>query len=133
MAIANSSIAIDSTASVSGGTARTVKELIRNNSELSTYIDESLSFQARKEVVFSVKVPKVSVSAPGGFTQARSTAILKCPKTLANGNRTVNTFSLQLSVDPETTAAEVTTMLNAAAQLLFDSDYSDFWKAQALA
>ncbi|DAD49893.1 coat protein [ssRNA phage ESE017] len=133
MAIANSSIAIDSTASVTGGTARTVKELVRNNSELNAYIDEGLSFQARKEVAFSVKVPKVSVSAPGGFTQARSTVILKSPKTLANGNRTVNTVSIQLSVDPETTAAEVTTMLNAAAQLLFDSDYSDFWKAQALA
>jgi hypothetical protein len=52
---------------------------------------------------------------------------------LDNGNRTVNTFTLSLSVDPETTDAEIESMLVLAAQLLHDSDFSDFWKKQSLA
>lgn len=133
MAIANSSISIDATPSVAGGTARTLKELVRNTNELNVFIDESLAFQLRQEAQFSVKVPKVSSTAPGGYTQARSTALLKKPKVLANGKRTVNTLQLQLSVDPETTAAEVQNMLVTAGQMLTDSDYADFWKAQSLA
>lgn len=133
MAINSASISIDATLAASGGTAKTLKELARGNGSITTYIDEGLSFQARQEVTFSTKVPKISPSGPGGYTQARSVILLKKPKTLANLKNTVNTLQLSLSVDPETSAAEVQNMLVTAAQLLFDTDFSDFWKAQALA
>lgn len=56
---------------------------------------------------FSVKRPKVSANAPGGYTQMRLTVFAKTPKTLANGNLTYNTRKLEISVDPETTPAEI--------------------------
>lgn len=133
MAIPNASIPIDATITPSGGTAKTIKELSRSQGSISTYIDEALAFQLRQEIVFSTKTPKVSSSAPGGYTQARSVVLLKKPKVLANLRNTVNTLQLSLSVDPETTSVEVQNMLVTAALLLSDSDFSDFWKAQALA
>lgn len=133
MAIPSASISVGATVAASGGTAKTLKELNRSQGLISTYLDEGLSFQTRREISFSTKTPKVSPSAPGNFTQARSIVLLKSPKTLANLKTTVNTLQLSLSVDPETTSSEVQDLLVLAAQLLTDSDFSDFWKAQALA
>lgn len=133
MAIANSSVLVDGTVAFSAGTATTVKELGRDLGQLNTYLDDGAAFSARTEVQFSTKDPKISATAPGGYTQARTTARLLKPKTLANGARTVNSVRLELSVDPETTAAEIESLLVLAAQILKDSDYADFWKKQSVA
>lgn len=132
MGIANASINIDGTVATTGGTATTLKEIGRNLDTFSTFLNDSASFQLRTVLEFSTKSPKVLVSAPGGYSQARSTFKILKPKMLANGNRTVNTGTITLSVDPETSAAEVASLLVTMAQALADSDFSDFWKSQSL-
>lgn len=133
MTIANSSVLVDGTVAFSAGTATTVKELGRDLGQLNTYLDDGAAFAARTEIQFSTKEPKVSANSPGGYTQARSTARLLKPKTLASGRRTVNSARLELSVDPETTAAEIESLLVLIAQLAKDSDFADFWKKQSVA
>lgn len=76
-----------------------------------------------REYVISAKRPKVQASSPSGYTQARTKGKFLIPKTLASGARTVNTISVELAVDIETTDAEKTEMLYMMAQALFDADF----------
>jgi hypothetical protein len=92
-------------------------------------LDDGASELLRTEVVASVKAPKVSVSAPNGYTQSRTSIFFKVPKLLANGKTTVNTFELKGAFDPETTDAERATVRNMAIQVL--ENYPSFWDDRA--
>ncbi len=76
------------------------------------------AFIDRKTVEFSVKEPKVSSTAPNGYTQARRKVLIKEPLALDNGNYTTNTVSIEFSVDVETTDLEITDMVNHCIGLL---------------
>jgi hypothetical protein len=58
--------------------------------------------------------------------------MIKVPRTLASGVRSVDTIYIQLSTGIETTDAEKQQMLVTAAKSLTDSETSDFWKGQSL-
>ena len=133
MSLISSTVLVDGTVSATGGTSRTFKSLGDNGSEHKMFIDESLSYSLRKEVDFSTRAPKVSPSAPGGYTQGRRKAFIRIPRTFANGNRTVDTVMMEVSTDVEATDAEIQTYLGIAAQVLTDSDYTDFWTDLSLA
>lgn len=132
MTILNASILVDGTVATTGGTATTFVSKGNTLNAHSAIVDDSSEFIAQSTCNFSIKDPKVSVSSPNGYTQARNTVKFNVPLALDNGNYTVNTLTIQLSVDPETTDAEIESMLVFGAQLLHDSDYSDFWKKQSL-
>jgi hypothetical protein len=80
-----------------------------------------------------VKPYAVSDSAPGGYTQQRATMLLKKPKVLANGNRTVNTARYELAYDPETTNAEIEEMVETSAQCIGTSAFLPFYQTLNLA
>lgn len=127
MSIAGSSILKDGTIATTGGTASALTSLGDSLTEHKAYLDGT-DFLSRSEVSFSVKSPKVSVSAPNGYTQQRCVAIIKTPLVLDNGNTTINTFKIEFSSDVETTDAEKETLRVFAGQLIADSDFDDFWK-----
>jgi hypothetical protein len=77
----------------------------------------------RLEVSFSVKEPKVSEGAPNGYTQARTVVMVKYPMVLDNGNLTVNTISINVATDIETSDAERDELLLLAAQIINNSDF----------
>lgn len=131
MSIENASILVDGTVATTGGTATTMLIKSSQNGQ-HVILDDSSEFVNNVNISFTTKEPKVNSGSPSGYTQARSTCTMKYPLLLDNGNRTVNTLSLSLAVDQETTDAEIQSMLVAAAQMLHDSDFSDFWKKQAL-
>ena len=133
MSIASSSILYDGTVAASGGTATSM--IVRGGTLNSTEVilDNSAEFALQTKIEFSVKEPRVQASAPNGYTQARTTCKVLKPLLLDNGNYTVNTVSMQLSVDPETTAAEIATLLGLIAQAATDSDFTDFWSKQSVA
>lgn len=133
MSIASSSILVDGTVATTGGTATGVLTKGGTLNETKVILDDSSEFIAQTSVSFVVKDPKVSASSPNGYTQARSSVKVSVPLALDNGNQTVNTINIILSVDPETTDAEIASLLVLSAQLLADSDFSDFWKKQSLA
>ena len=133
MSIASSSILYDVTVAASGGTATSM--IVRGNTLNSTEVilDDSAEFALQTKIEFSVKEPRVQASAPNGYTQARMNCRVLKPLLLDNGSYTVNTGGVQLSVDPETTVAEIQTMLSLMAQAATDSDFLDFWSKQSVA
>ena len=80
----------------------------------------------------TAKDPVANTSAPGGYTQARKVALIKQPYTLANGNRTVNTVRIEVSLDPEVTAAESLALRIQASELLGRDSYKAFWDVHDL-
>lgn len=133
MTIASSSIDVDCTLTPSAGTATTLKTKEFDGDVHTVFLDDASELIAQKTVDFSYKPPKVQASAPNGYTQARNTVVFKSPLALDNGNMTVNTVRIEISCDYETTAAEKATLRNIAAQLLIDSDYTEYWDDQSAA
>lgn len=86
----------------------------------------------RRTIQVTAKLPAVSVAAPNGYTQARSTMVFKKPKLLANGKITINTVRVEVAYDVESSAAEVQELIDVGAQLLCDSDFTPTHKTLAL-
>lgn len=117
------------------GTATTLKTLGDSMSQHSLWASvtgEDLPLQQRTEVAATIKQPKVSATAPNGYTQARNTIVVKAPLVLDNGNVTVNTVKIEISVDVETTSAEKATLRDYASQLLTESSFEEFWNSQSI-
>jgi hypothetical protein len=90
------------------------------------------NYLTKRTYEFSVKEPKVSLTAPNGYTQSRATCLFKAPFILDNGKRTVNTIRIEFACDIELTVAEKTDLLLQASQLLGDTDFGGFWTALAM-
>lgn len=133
MGIQTSSVLYDGTIAASAGTPVDLLVLNGNNDTVNAILDDGSEFLSNIKVAFQVKVPKVSPTAPNGFTQNRNIVKLTWPKVLANGSTTLNSVSMNMGVDVETSDAEVQTMLSLAAQIATDPDFSDYWKKQSLA
>lgn len=132
MTIVAASVLKDGTVATTGGTATTLISKGQTLGQHDVIINDSAAFFAQSTISFVTKDPKPSVNAPNGYTQARCSAKLSVPLALDNEKVTVNTLTIQLAYDPEATAAEIESMLVYGAQLLKDSDFSDFWKKQSL-
>jgi hypothetical protein len=133
MGIRTSSIALGATFSPTGGTATAFSTLSSNDQSIKGFLAESgVTPLTRKEVTFEGKPSRANASSPGGYTQGRASAKLAVPKVLANLARTVNTMKVELSVDPETTDAEVTAMKSAMINLINDTDFSQLWLNQSI-
>jgi len=133
MTIRTASIALGATFSPTGGTATSLVMINSDQSSAKTFIGSSgVTPLTRTEVVFGSKVSKVSSTAPGGFTQGRATAKVITPKVLANTNRTLNTGTIEISIDPETTSAELAALKSAMINLLSDADFDQLWLNQSI-
>lgn len=131
MSISTLSVLVDGTITASAGTATSVisKGIVGSNHPV--VLDDSSAFDSQTTVIFNTKEPKISETAPNGYTQKRSGYKILSPLALDNGNRTVNSASFQISVDPETTAAELTSLKVLACQCIMDSDLDDFYEKQS--
>lgn len=128
MSLINASVLSGATITPSGGTALTFTGTgIVGGSTHTLICDDDDDFRTRRSIVCTTKQPKVSVGAPNGLTQARSKALFKFPKILDNLNLTVETVSIEVAFDSESTAAEVQANMKIACQALIDSDFSDFF------
>lgn len=132
MSLTTASVLKDGTVATTGGTATGFIHKGGNLGLWEGIFDDSSEFINQSTVTFQVKDPKSNTGSPNGYTQGRSTVVMKVPLALDNGERTVNTLKIELACDHETTDAEIQTMLVYAAQLLADSDFSEFWKKQSL-
>lgn len=132
MSIRNSSVAVGATYSPTGGTATSLVLLNSDASSTKAFIGTSgVTPLTRSELSFTGKPAKVSPSAPGGFTQGRASVKIVVPKVLANTNRTLNSCAFELSVDPETTAAEVSALKLAMVNFILDADFDQLWLNQS--
>lgn len=132
MAIASTIKEGATTVAASGGTDVTLVSLgVQGNKNTLTFSTDTSNL-TRRIVEFSVKPYSVSESAPGGYTQQRNTILLKTPKTLANLSRTINTGKFELAIDPETTAAEIESMVECMAQVIGSAAFLAFFTTQNL-
>lgn len=91
-------------------------------------ITTSESLVLQNTMDFGVTRPKANASAPNGYTQGRRRVFIKQPILLANGEYTVNTVSLELSADIETSDAQVTLLRDLAIQVLSLAETDSFWE-----
>jgi hypothetical protein len=133
MSIENSSVLVDGTIAASAGTATPLLVLGNSLDTVKAQLDQDLDFLNSIAIEFSTKVPKVSNGAPNGYTKRRKRVKVVIPITLANGNVSSRTIILEHASDVESTPADIQSDLVLGAQLLSDSDFSDFWKQQSLA
>lgn len=127
MSIRSSSILVDGTVAITAGTATGA---ISKGNDLNVHtvvLDDSSEFIDQTVVSFTAKDPKASATAPNGYTQQRQTVKINVPLALDNGNRTVNTVTLTIAVDPETTDAERLSLRVLATNVLNDADFTAFW------
>jgi hypothetical protein len=127
MSLKDSSVLVDGSVATTGGTGTPLKSLGNTLEQHELYLDESKPLIEQTTITASVKRPKVSVSAPNGYTQGRNTVYIKVPLKLDNGSITVNTIRLEIAADFETSAAERLGMRVLAAQMLTSSQFVDFW------
>jgi hypothetical protein len=115
----------------SGGSADTLSAF-GSRTEMEAVFDGDTEYLTRKTALFTQKEPNVSANAPNGYTQARRTVLLKFPLELDNGNRTINTIRIELAVDVEATASEISEYCLLASQTLGDTDFAAFWQLGTL-
>lgn len=114
-----------------GGSADTLSAF-GSNGGVTAIFDGDTELLTQKKATFTAKDPQVQVSAPNGYTQAKRQAYIRVPLTLDNGNITTNSIRVEVSVDPETTAAEIAELRLLASQILGDSDFTPFWSLGVL-
>jgi len=132
MPIENSSVLVDGTIAVTAGINTALLTLGTNENEKTLVLDDDSEFLSSTRISFSTKRPKKSVSAPNGYTQERNTVKLLVPRVLTNGNNTMDSVTVTVSSDVETSDVAVQSMIVLATQLLSNSAYADFWKKQSL-
>jgi len=134
MPLNNASVVIAPTSiTASGGTALTWSSLGNlGNSKITLAALVDTDFRLRRTIDVNVKAPSVNANSPNGYTQARVSFLFKKPKLLANGKVTVNTARLEFAYDVETTQAEVQELLDIAAQISCDGDFTPTVKTLSL-
>lgn len=131
MTLQSPSVSTGGTLSVAGGSALAFSLESINAAKVIVGVVAD-AFNLRRRLTFSSTQPKVNAASPGGYTQAKNLAVYERPITLADGKVTNNTISVSIWFHPETTDAVKTEMLDVAAQVCFDTDFSSWAKDQVL-
>lgn len=125
MSLANAALVVAPTSiAPTGGTALTFStQGMTAPGEQSLVVLADTDLRLRRSIDVKVKDPKVQLTAPNGYTQARRSCLFKKPKLLANGKITVNTSKVEVSYDIETTPTEIQELIDIAAQMASDADF----------
>lgn len=134
MPISGCTILNNSTAQAAptGGSAITLTEngvVVTNGKSVAD--SGNANFLTRLYAYFRNKPP---VKQPDkSYSKGKRTATITQPKLLANGDYVNNLVRIEYEAHPESTDAELTTMIFNGSQLLTDPDFTSFWKSGSLA
>jgi hypothetical protein len=128
MPLTNASIPVDATWAPTGGTARTLTLLSASVAAASYLIDDGALFPLRKKVNVSIVEPRPKADAPAGYTQRRARVNIQVPVEITTGVYTTNSITVELSCDPATLAASITSLRSLAVNALNDADFDALWK-----
>lgn len=119
------------TNSVTGGTDVTYTsdgQTVQNGLHL---VDAGTAdYRVRPNMTLKHKPPTFS---SGTYSKDRKTVTLVFPKILASGETVFNLIRIEREVHPESTAAEALELNIQGAQVLFDTDFANFWSVGSLA
>jgi hypothetical protein len=133
MSLSNAIVKTGSTIATTGGSDLTFTPFGVSGNTAKIGVPADTDFRLRRMIDFKVNQPLLNPTSPNGYTQAKASALFTKPKLLANGKYTKNTIQISIFYDPETTDAEKTELLDVAAQMCFDADFTDFFKSLSLA
>lgn len=116
-----------------GGTALAFASFGASPGGLIIAVPADVDQRLRRSITFSITPPRPSPTSPSGYTQQRCRAIFKRPILTASGKYTVNTVEISWAMDVETNDTVKQELIDVSSQLLFASDFVQFWKNQSLA
>lgn len=119
------------TPSVTGGTSQTFTlDSTKVNNGVHMQDATVADYRVRPALTAVAKLP--TLQSDGSYTKQKCSAVLIRPKILASGKTVFNLVRIEVEVHPELSAADHLALRNDAAQLLFDSDFSNFWNVGSL-
>ncbi len=133
MTISAASIPVGATYAPTGGVATSFVSLGQTTDSHKLFLDDSSSFILRKTLSVTSKAPTPSSGAPNGYTQQRNSVVFLQPKLLANGNYTKNSIRVEVSYDPEASAAERAELREMLAHLGSDADFDNLFDQGSVA
>jgi hypothetical protein len=111
-----------------GGTDVTLSSIgVVNGVNTFIFSTDTAAMTARTCEV-SASLPTPNANSIGGYSQGRRSLVLKFPLVKASGERTVNTLRINGGFDVETTAAQIETYVEQAAQLLGSTAALTLWR-----
>lgn len=119
------------TLSVTGGTDITYSEDTPVNGATAVVNAAGTDFRTRETMTFRARRPSYDAKAKV-YSKDKKSVVIQFPKILANGETVLNLVRIEREVHPESTAAEAAELNIQAAQVLFDTDYTNFWSAGAM-
>jgi hypothetical protein len=134
MSLSSLSVQTGGTVSVTGGSALTWKaDGAPVGDSVTLYCVEDTDLRTRRSLHITVKRPKVSASAPNGFTQPRVLLYYKQPFVLDNGATTTFTWKGEVSYDAEALYTEVDDLCEMGAQFMFNTNMNAVFTQLSLA
>lgn len=132
MSVQNASINAGATISATGGTAVSYTPngvTIPNGIQL---IDAAITdYRVRPTLTLRNKLPVLD--SLGVYSKDRKSCLLVEPILLASGKVVFNLIRIEREIHPETPAANALGLNTKGAQLLTDSDFTNFWAAGSIA
>lgn len=127
MPIKGASIANGPTISITSGTAVTLTDDGQLVSGGTHVIDASVTdFRIRPNLTFKTKQPSLQTDGVS-WSKGRKSVTITHPKVLANLKQEFPSMKIELLDHPEMTVAEVTKLKEWAVQVIWDTDFSNFW------
>lgn len=131
MPIQNSTLLSGATLSAAGGTPFT---LTVDGTQVKSGVhvaDASVAdFKTRPNATFKARMP--SKKADGSYQKGKNSVTFVRPKVLANGVVDYPLVRIDVEYSAESTDAEIIALMNQGAQLLFDADFTSFFKTGSL-
>lgn len=130
MGATNATLSVGATVAASGGTSTA---FVPNGARVTGGIQIVDSTNTNAVTRASITLRTIKQAAldiiSGLFTgKVKRQAQLVRPKVTASGRVVFPLVRIEVEYSPENTDAEVTALLNEGAQLLVDSDFTNFWK-----
>lgn len=133
MGLKTMSLLTGATVSASGGSALAFAENgVSVTNGLQLIVPADADYQTRRSVTVKVKQPTVDPKT-GVYSKDRKTMSLTLPMVLSDGKVVFNVIRVEREVHPSLSAANALELNKLAAQMLTDSDATDFWAAGSLA
>lgn len=132
MSLKNMSLTSGATISVTGGTALTlVEDGVSIQNGLHLVVAEDSDFLTRRLMTIKCRQSTVDMQT-GVYGKDKKSISIARPFTLANGKVVFNTIRIEREVVPYLSAADALELNKLAAQVLVDSDTTNFWAIGSL-
>lgn len=132
MGLKSMSLLSGATVAASGGTALALAEdgvSIQNG--LHLIVPSDTDYQTRRQVTVKYRPPTLDAKT-GSYGKDKKSISLSLPMTLSDGRVVFNTIRLEREVHPSLSAANAAELCALGAQLLVDSDVTQFWATGSL-